>query len=116
MKKPSGRWRIVEMEMWDQEAIDLVGPGFIEFAKNGLGRFGFVAVEGWMDCRWNERDGRPFVEFTWEGSDEGDQVSGRGWAGLAENGTLTGRLFIHVGDESGFTATPSTKGKKHNEA
>ncbi|MBM7856248.1 hypothetical protein [Lentzea nigeriaca] len=75
-----------------------------------------VAVEGWMDCRWNERNGRPFVDFTWEGSDEGDQISGSGWAGLAENGTLTGRLFIHMGDESGFTATPSTRGKKHNEA
>lgn len=116
MKKPSGRWRIVEMEMWDQEAIDLVGPGFIEFPKIGTGRFGFVAVKGWMDCRWSERDGLPFVDFTWEGSDEGDQISGSGWAALAENGTLTGRLFIHMGDESGFTATPSTKGKKHNEA
>ena len=25
-----GRWRIVEMELWDEDAIDLVGPAFIE--------------------------------------------------------------------------------------
>jgi hypothetical protein len=26
-----GRWRITEMDNWDQEAVDLVKPGFIEF-------------------------------------------------------------------------------------
>jgi hypothetical protein len=26
-----GRWRITEMDNWDQEAVDLVGPGVIEF-------------------------------------------------------------------------------------
>jgi hypothetical protein len=25
-----GRWRIVEMELWDEDAIDLIGPAFIE--------------------------------------------------------------------------------------
>jgi hypothetical protein len=44
------------------------------------------------------------VEFTWEGSDEGDQVTGRGWAILAEDGTLNGRIFFHLGDDSGFHA------------
>ncbi len=24
----SGKWRITEMEAWDREAIDLVGPAF----------------------------------------------------------------------------------------
>jgi hypothetical protein len=33
---------------------------------------------------------------------------------LAENGTLTGRVFIHMGDESGFDATPFTTGEKPN--
>ncbi len=65
---------------WDSDAIDLVEPGFIEFAGDGTGQFGFIAVRGWLDCRWVERDDRTGVEFTWEGDDEGDQVSGRGWA------------------------------------
>lgn len=100
----TGRWRIVSMELWDPDAIDLVEPGFIQFNQDGSGQFGFIAVRGWMDCREATRDGRACVEFTWEGSDEGDQVSGRGWATLTDEGTLDGRIFFHLGDDSGFHA------------
>jgi hypothetical protein len=74
----AGRWRIVQMSGWDRDAIDLVEPGFIEFDKDRTGRFGFIAVDGWLDYRPVQRNDRPGVEFTWEGTDEGDQVSGRG--------------------------------------
>jgi hypothetical protein len=46
-----GRWRIIEMDLWDRDAIELVGPGFLEFKPDGTGSFGFIAVEGWMDLR-----------------------------------------------------------------
>jgi hypothetical protein len=101
---PTGRWRIAEMDLWDQEAIDLVAPGFIEFGDDGTGEFGFIAVKGWMDCRRGERGGRDSVEFTWQGYDEGDDVSGRGWAVLADDGSLQGHLYFHLGDDSGFRA------------
>ena len=100
----AGRWRIASMELWDADAVDLVQPGFIEFDRDGSGRFGFIVVDGWMDCRETTRDGRPCVEFTWEGSDEGDQVTGRGWATLDNDGALDGRIFFHLGDNSGFHA------------
>ncbi len=32
------------MDNWDQETIDLVQPGFIEFGKDGLGGLGFIVV------------------------------------------------------------------------
>jgi hypothetical protein len=76
----TGRWRITEMDNWDQEAVDLVQPGFIEFDDNGLGSLGFIVVTGELDCRDADRDGKPGVEFSWQGCDEGDDVSGRGWA------------------------------------
>ena len=57
-----------------------------------------------MDCREVVRDGRPGVEFSWEGNDECDPASGRGWAVLEENGSLRGRIFFHFGDDSGYTA------------
>jgi len=100
----SGRWRIVEMDLWDAEAIDLVGPAFIEFGTNRTGSFRFIAVEGWMDCRDAPREGGRSVEFTWEGDDEGDQVTGRGWAALEEDGSLRGHIYFHLGDDSGFRA------------
>ena len=46
-----GRWRITEMDNWDQEAVDLVQPGFIEFDEDGLGGLGFIVVAGELDCR-----------------------------------------------------------------
>jgi len=103
----AGRWRIVEMSGWDRDAIDLVEPGFVEFTGR-TGQFGFIAVRGWLDCRPVERDGRIGVEFTWEGVDEGDQVSGRGWASLADDETIDGHLFFHNGDDSSFQAKPFT--------
>jgi hypothetical protein len=100
----AGYWRIVEMELWDAEAIDLAAPAFIEFGSDSGGRFGFVVVDGWMDCREVEHVGRAGVEFSWVGTDEGDEVSGRGWATLNEAGEVEGRLFFHQGDDSGFRA------------
>jgi hypothetical protein len=100
----TGRWRITEMDNWDQEAIDLVQPGCIEFGADGLGSLGFIVVAGDLDCRDADRDGQPGVEFSWQGSDEGDDASGRGWAALNPDGTLEGRIYFHLGDESGFRA------------
>lgn len=48
------RWRIVAMEMWDE--------------------------------------------------DEADPASGRGWAMLTADGSLEGRIFFHMGDDSRFVA------------
>ncbi len=96
------------MSGWDRDDIDLVEPGFIEFAEDGTGQFGFIAVRAWLDCRPVERDGQPGVEFTWEGVDEGDQVSGRGWASLVDDATVEGHLYFHMGDDSSFRAEPFT--------
>ena len=46
----------------------------------------------------------PGVEFSWQGSDEGDEVSGRGWAALNPDGTLEGHIYFHLGDDSAFRA------------
>jgi len=94
----NGVWRIVEMDLWDAEAIDLLGPGYIQFSADQTGHFRFIAVEGWMDCHSDQRDGRPCVEFTWEGNDESDPASGRGWAALDEDGSLRGHTYFHLGD------------------
>jgi hypothetical protein len=78
----SGRWRIVEMEQWDREFIDLEGPGYIRFSRGGNGEFHFGAVHGELDCRVEKLRGQHRVEFSWLGNDEMDPISGRGWAVL----------------------------------
>lgn len=99
-----GRWRIVEMDLWEPDVIDLAEPAFIEFRKDGTGPFGFIAVQGWMDFLPAPDRGRAGVEFTWEGNDESTPVSGRGWAALTKDWKLEGHLYFHLGDHSAFLA------------
>lgn len=106
-----GWWRIEAMELWDQGAVDLVGPGFIEIGADGIGRLSFVAVVGSMDCRFGVVDGVEAVEFSWDGDDEGTLVSGRGSASLSTDGELEGRVFFHLGDDSWFSARRAVAGE-----
>jgi hypothetical protein len=99
----AGRWRIVETEMWDQEALDLVVPAHITFGHNGLGEMQLIAIGASIDYRVEERAGAPVVEFSWSGFDEMDPSSGRARATI-DGDTMHGKLFIHQGDQSSFVA------------
>jgi hypothetical protein len=79
----------------------LVAPARITFARGGRGELHFVAVDLTLDWRAAVAGNR--VDFTFEGFDEGDEVSGRGWAEII-GGKLTGRIAFHEGEESGFVA------------
>ena len=91
-----GRWRITRMENWDQDFVDAEVEGFFEFDRDGCGGFRFGYVSGQVDYREVERDGKPGVEFSWEGNDEMDPAQGRGWAVLDGDG-IEGRIFFHQG-------------------
>lgn len=102
MKSPLlTRWRIVGMEQWDQDFVDLVSPGHITFEPGGTGQLHFGCVDAELD--WRATKSAERIEFTFAGFDEGDEVSGQGWA-KAEGARLTGRITFHHGDESGFSA------------
>ena len=98
-----GTWRIIEMEQWDQDDIDLVVPGYFSFRKGNLGEFQFGTVHGDIDYRIVPYQETERLEFSWEGEDEMDPVSGRGWA-IIKDGQLQGRISFHEGDDSGITA------------
>jgi hypothetical protein len=96
------------MEQWDRDFIGLVEPGFISFAKGGRGEIRFGAVS--LNLDWETgHDGK--AEFSFEGFDELDEVSGRGWAKTIA-GRLTGAIRFHQGEKSGFTATPWSRAKE----
>ena len=97
-----GIWRIVWMSNWDQDFVDMEVPGHFTFEDDRQGSFQFGLVQGGMDCRPDgKRPGR--VEFTWSGSDECDEASGRGQAEIVK-GELHGHLWFHQGDDSAFRA------------
>ena len=108
-----GRWRIITMSAWENEYLDEEVQAFFEFEETGSGSFQFGYIQGLMDCRTTSREGKPAIEFSWEGGDgaDGTPLTGRGWAILQED-KLHGMIFIHQGDASEFVAgrtEPATK-------
>ena len=99
-----GFWRFEEMELWDEDFMNLPGPANPTFEDDALRSFEFGAVVGLIDCRFSERDGKPFVEFSWQGKNDTDDDCGRGWGMIADDGNLHGRIFFHYSDDSAFTA------------
>ena len=99
-----GRWRLTRMSAWDNDFMDEEVPAFIEFEPGGRGEFHFGYVQCGMDWDAEERAGKPGGAFTFEGFDEMTPTTGRGWATLEANGTLTGLLHFHQGDKSKFWA------------
>lgn len=114
MKNPFiGPWRIIWMSDWDQDYVDMDVTGHFAFGPGGSGSFRFGMVQGQMDCKPDRRQS-PRIEFTWNGLDEGDELTGRGYAEIVD-GELRGRIYVHLGDESAFRAVkqiPSARGRK----
>jgi hypothetical protein len=103
IKAIEGRWRIVETEVWDQDALDLLVPAHITFGADGLGEMQLIAIGASIDYRVKDPGSSPVVEFSWSGFDDMEPTSGRAWAEI-KGDTMRGKLFIHQGDESRFVA------------
>ena len=89
-----GKWRIIEMDMWDQDFIDMETEGHFLFEKDDLGSFQFGLVQGQIDYKIEKIGEIERLEFSWEGQDENDAASGRGWA-VIKNDHLEGRIYFH---------------------
>ncbi len=95
-----GKWRITYMKQWSQDMVDIVGEGYFSFDADDQGQFGFCEIEGHMDVVVNTRT--PELEFSWEGSDGNDNVSGRGKVEFPTPFEGEGVFYIHNGDSSTF--------------
>ena len=98
-----GKWRITEMELWDQEYVDEMIEGHFTFKKDGIGYFQFGWVEGGIDYRIEKCGEFERLEFSWEGQDENDPALGRGYVMLKED-FIEGKIYFHMGDVSWFRA------------
>jgi hypothetical protein len=101
-----GKWRITEMDEWDQDYVDMDVPGYIQIDSDGTGEFQFGLVVGNLEGRPLLCDDVQHFEFSWSGQDENDPASGQGWAAI-EDGELVGCIGVHS-DESGFRAVRSS--------
>jgi hypothetical protein len=56
-------WRIVLIDVWDRDALDLLGPAYIDITEEASGHFRFIAVTGDIDGRHVKREGCPAIEL-----------------------------------------------------
>jgi len=100
----TGTWHIYEMGIWDEDYFNMEVQAYIKIDSDNGGNFQFGLVWGDIDGRVvNYPDGERF-EFTWEGNDECDPVSGSGWVRIKEKDLLEGKIRVHKGDSSTFLA------------
>jgi hypothetical protein len=99
-----GKWCITEIEQWDKDYIDMVMPGHLMIGDDGVGSLQLGAVDAELDCRVQALGGAERLEFSFEGEDEGDSVCGRASAQVTGR-TMTGRIYFHIGNDSGFKAS-----------
>lgn len=97
-----GTWRIVDMEMWDADYLDMEVPAFLTILPDLTGEFQFGLVRGEVDGRLEAWDDETRFDFSWSGFEEMDPVSGRGWL-LLDGDVAQGRFYFHLGDDSGIT-------------
>lgn len=79
-----GKWQIVESGTWPRDHLDLCGPAFLHIDADGAGKMAFGALSASLDGGFTPSA----VDFDWNGEDEGDQVTGTGWADLRDDGWL----------------------------
>ena len=63
----AGRWRIVEMDTWDNDVLDLGEEAHLTFEGHSQGEIAFVALKGFLDVRYGARDGNACAEFLMAG-------------------------------------------------
>ena len=92
---------VAETSLLSEDDLDELAAPFL-----WSDRFLFEYPVSWIGTEWVSIDvtgGRG----AWDGDDDGDRASGRGWAVLEQDGSLRGHIYFHLGDDSGFCAVPA---------
>ena len=106
-KKFIGSWTIDETSEWEPDFLHMIETAKIEILPDGTGRLRFGCVEAEIDCEPDPSNPKEILHFSFEGSDEGDPVSGRGSV-KREGARLLGHFAFHLGDRSAFKASKSS--------
>ena len=102
-------WRITAMSNWDKDYVDEVALARVVIKANGDGTLVFGHVQAELDCRMDDVGVAEHLAFTFAGSDENEETSGRGWAVAITKNRLEGEVYFHLGDYSTFNARREKK-------
>lgn len=100
----TGTWHILEVEGLDGDYLNMDVFPYIKIRPSMLGNFQFGLVSGAIDGKIVDYNGEESFEFTWEGNDENDPVSGSGWIKLKDKDLLEGEFRFHLSDDWMFQA------------
>ena len=103
----AGWWRIVDCELWDLKALELLGPALLSLTGED-DQLRMAAILAHVHLRPTKRG----VSFSWEGASEFDPISGTGTASVDKEGRLKGRIRIKDGDETTFVAVRTEEPKE----
>jgi hypothetical protein len=104
MERYVGIWHIHEMQAWDEEYFNMEVQAYIRIDPNRLGGFQFGLVTGQIDGEIVKDGASERFEFSWAGQDEMEPMSGCGWLRLKGKDRIEGRIKLHLGDSSAFSA------------
>ncbi len=96
-----GTWHIYEMETWDEDYFNEEVQAYINIKRDQCGEFQFGYVTGYFE---GELESKKRLVFSFEGEDENDPCSGRGYIELVDENKAKGKFYIHQGDSSEFSA------------
>ena len=100
MKKFLGTWNISKMDEWDEDYLHMETQAYIKIDRRGYGEFQFGLVRAGIHGEMEEFGGEKRFSFTFEGSDEGELLSGDGWLKVVDENSLQGYIRFHSGDSS----------------
>lgn len=101
LKRPFlGRWRITGADCFDRDYLDLVGEANILIPPSGNGDMEFGAMTASLEISLAPG----MLLFDWNGSDEGDQVSGEGCIELTGDDQAVVVVEYASGDRAVLTA------------
>lgn len=95
-----GRWRIVEVDLWERSHLDLVQPAQMTINADGHGEIAFGALQAGLDVGY----GTSVIFFTWAGFEEMDEMHGSGSAELQDDGSVEIEFTYHLGDKATLKA------------
>ncbi len=107
-RKFIGRWHILNTSEWDYDYLSMLDRPEIDISSGGYGTIRFGAFNATLDAMKDELRPDDVMQFSFAGSDEGDDVFGRGFA-VIESDRMVGRIAFHRGMVSNFEAEKLTK-------
>jgi hypothetical protein len=98
-----GEWQIESMSEWSSEFLAASGPPRLKLSSSGYGTIAFTAFEGILDAMTDELRPEDTMQFSFRGTDDGDEVCGRGFA-VESDGVMRGRICFNRSVTSDFVA------------